>query len=566
MQPTQALFDGLDLLNPDGIAKQENRLGQESYYIVVDDGLGMKGFVSNYCQSYRAAITAISGVSMSSESNCVRASDLVSEYPSSQNAANFFEEAVNETFFQPKSNDAAAVIQEMTEAYQSDKNQLMILVSDLMIATEDDCANVAKALNEAVIAPEQATLGIIGIKGDFNGIIENLPVSPTTGYKRKLSAYMVKDEDKDSNGNFKHPLYILFFGNDQAVLNAMEKTLNSLKQSAILDQKTEMEALYLSEYDRTRREKDDIITKFNLGYEGYNDADYPAMFVIRGMNDKSGKVKYASDLTISETHQQMLNDLPIARLYTLERGNIDQNVKIRCTVPYTLIDSSINGATITDGFGLVVPAAEVKLEPEDYEITADIEMLDYSEGKSGKVQASWVPADETMISVASKVIDESCKRVDVVLSIDTSLLNKDELLLCRAFVSISAQPKREAIEGLFDTSWVNAWTLNLKEFDQESISLGQMETSARFTEATTARTPFLYNLIYYGLAEEQIKQVEATIRANTAECKQVTMFGMIVRDVPIKYNGEYSWKPEENFGGWAFSENQAAAIRAAFDE
>lgn len=564
MQPTQALLDGLDLLNPIGISKQEDRLGQESYFIVVDDGFGMKGFVSPYCQSYRTAITAISGVSMSSESACVRASDLVNEYPSAQSATKtFFQEAVNESFFLPKSNDAAAVIREMTEAYRNKPDQVMVLVSDLMIPTEDDCSQIAKALNEAVIAPEHATLGIIGILGDFKGTIENLPVSPTTGYKRKISEYMVKD--KDANGNFKHPLYLMFFGDDQAVLDAMEKAMNSLEKSAMFDMTNDVKTLYLSEYDITRRDKDDIVTKFNLGYTDYNDKMYPAMFVFRGMSDKNGKIKYEAAAPVSETYQQALNSLPFAKLYTLERGTLEANVKIRCTVPYALIDSSVNGATIADSFDLLKPASEIKLKPKDYAIHAEIRVLDYAESQDGKAQASWVSVDEAMIGVASATIDESCKRVDVVLNVDTSMLNKDEPLLCEVFVSIAVKPKREAVEALYNTSWVDGWTLKLKEFDNESISLGQMETSARFTKATTERTPFLYNLIYYGLAEEQIKQVEAALSDQTAACEQTTMFGIIVRDVPIKYYGDYSWKPTENFGGWAFSEEDAAAIQSVIN-
>ncbi len=564
MQPTQALFDGLDSLNPKGISKQDNQLGQERYYIVVDDGLGMKGFVSTFCQSYRAAITAISGVSMSSESTCVRASDLVNEYPTATNGArSFFEEAVNAQFFQSKSNDAASVIQEMTQEFSRNPDQVMILVSDMMIPTEDDCSEAAKALQTAVITPEHTTMGIIGIMGDFRGTIENLPVSPTTGYKRKISDYMVKDAD--ANGNFKHPLYILFFGNEQVVLNAMEKTMSSLEQSAVFDMEQDVKALYLTEYDITRRDKDDIITKFNLGYQGYNDAEYPARFLIRGMSDASGKVKYESTTPVNETYQQMLSDLPIAKLYTEERGTAEKNVKIRCTVPFTLIDSSLNGATISDSSNFVVSAQDLKIERTDYSITTEVLVLDYSETEAGKVQADWVPADATMISVASADIDASCKRVDVELSVDTALLDKDEPLLCKVRVSISAQPKWDAIEKLYDASWLKTWELNLEQFDNESICFGQVETSARFTAATTAKTPFLYSLVYLGLTEEQMKQVDEAISSKTADCVQTTMFGIVVRDVPIRYNGDYSWNYDESFGGWAFSEEQAEIIRAAID-
>lgn len=560
IQPSQVLFDGLDTLNPTGIAKQQDQLGQERYFVVLDDGLGMKGFVSTYCQSYRTAITAISGVSMSSESTYVRASDLISEYATGAVATkNVFQEAANEQFFKDKSNDAASVIEAMTEEYTNHPDQVMILVSDMMIPTEDDCNGAAKALQEAVIARDHATVGIIGIQGDFRGTIENLPISPTTGYKRKISDYMVID--KDEYGNYKHPLYLLFFGNDQAVLNAMEKTMNSLRKSAIFDMDNEVKALYLSEYDITRRDKDDIITKFNLGYQGYNDADYPAYFMIRGVKDEAGKIDFESKTAIPEKYQQMLNDLPIAKLYALERGNSEKNVKIRCTVPYTLFDSSINGATISDSSNLLIPAQNLKLKPGDYVINTEIQVLDCTDAQA----KAWVDADATMIYCEGAEIDASCKRVDVVLTVDTSLLDKDEPLLCKVTVHIAAKPKWEAIEALYNTEWVENWTLNLKAFDKESISLGQMETSARFTATTTARTPFLYNLIHYGLAEEQMKQVDQNIREQTEACTQVTMFGIVVRDVPIKYNGEYAWEYEEDFGGWAFSEEQAENIRAAID-
>ncbi|MBA4347693.1 MAG: hypothetical protein C0413_02450 [Clostridiales bacterium] len=564
MQPTQALFDGLDLLEPQAIPMHENLLGQESYYIVVDDGLGMKGFISTHCQSYRAAITAVSGVSMSSESTCVRASELVRENSAEYSSTKkFFEEAVNENFFQSKSNDAASVIQEMTEVYRDHPDSVMILISDLMIPTEDDCLAAAKALQEDVIAPEHATMGIIGIMGDFRGAIENLPVSPTTGYRRKISDYMVKE--KDVGGNFKHPLYVLFFGNDQAVLNAMEKALSSLKKSSMLNQEEEIKALYLAEYDITRRDKDDVKTTFNLGYPDYNDVNYPIQFLIRGINDASGEPQYEPSVTISETHQQMLNDLRIAKLYASERGNAEKNVKIRCEVPFTLTDSSINGACITDSNDLVIRAKDFNLEPEDYAIKTEVRVLDYSEQQNGKAQASWVTADPALISCDSAVIGADCKRVDIVLTVDTTLLGKDEPLLCEVFVRIAATPKWEAIQALYDTSWIEAWTLNIKEFDYESITLGQTESSARFTSATTARTPFLNNLIFYGVVEEQMQQVDIGIREKTEACMQTTMFGIVVRDVPIRYDDSYSWDYTENFGGWAFSEEQAEIIRAAID-
>jgi hypothetical protein len=130
---------------------------------------------------------------------------------------------------------------------------------------------------------------------------------------------------------------------------------------------------------------------------------------------------------------------------------------------------------------------------------------------------------------------------------------------------VIVEPKWEAIQALYDTSWVEALTLNLKEFDNESIHLGQAESSARFTAATTARTPFLFDLIGGGIAEQQMQLTRESIREKTKACVQTTMFGMIVRDVPVKYDDSYSWDETESFGGWAFSEKTAETIRAAID-
>lgn len=565
MQPTTALLDGLKSLTPEEVKAQEDTLGDESYRIIVDDGFGMKGFVATHCQSYRAVITAIAGVSMSSESTCVRASDLVNDFPSSQSAAKkFFEEAVNETFFQPKSNSASAIIREIAEEYQDNPNQVLILISDLMIPTEDDCALAAKALQDAVITPEHATMGIISIKGDFRGAIENLPVSPTTGYIRKISDYMVID--KDARGNFKHPLYVLFIGDDQAVLNAMEKTMTSLKNSSSLDSSNELNALYFTEYGITRRAQDDITTTFNLGYPDYNDAGYPAYFLFRGVNDASGKVKYAANSVIEESYQQKLADVPFAKIYTLERGTSENNVKIRCTVPYSRIDSSTNGATIIDTNGLVKTAGDMKLTSEDYTVTADLYTLDYSEGKDGTAKADWVAADPTIVTCESKIINADCNRVDVTLTVHTAAMGPDESLVCKVLVHIAAKPSWESIQALYDTQWVSDISLNLTNFDNESLNMGGAETSARFTEATTARTPFFKELINVGICEEQMKQVLQNLTDQTAACVEVAMFGIVVRDVPVKYDQSYSWDEKESFGGWAFSEDEAAIIRLAFKQ
>ena len=563
MEPTKPLYDGLDLLKPQPQQAQTSTLGQEKYTIVVDDGYGMKGFISTFCLSYRAAIAAATSVSMSHESECMRASDLLSGAPSTQKEADtFFQTAVQDQFFREKSNDAAAVIARMTQAYCENPNQVMILISDLMIPTEDDCMKAAKALKSAVITPEHATMGLIGIVGDFRGTIENLPVSPTTGYKRKIGDYMVME--RDEKGNFRHPLYLLFMGEDQAVLSAMEKAISSLESSKLLDATTPYYALYFSEYDITRREKDDIFATFNLGCQDYNAADYSAQFIVRGMKNESGTVKYEATTKIDETHQQLLNSVPIVKLYDLERGNTEKNVKIRCTVPFALTDSSQRGANVLDPYGLVVPAAKFALAHDDFAITPELRILEYAQ-KDGKAQASWVTPDAALMRCESAEIDQNGKKIDLVLSVDTTKLDLDVPLLCQVGVRVGVSPQWSEVAALYDTSWVDELTLNLKTFDSESIQLGHAESSARFTSASTAKTPFLSNLICDGIAGQQIQIISQSIREKTDACVQTTMFGMIVRDVPNKYKKESTWDADEDFYGWAFSITDAERIRAAID-
>ncbi len=561
MEPTEALYAGLDQLNPQKAQTQTNNLGQEEYCIVVDDGFGMKGFISPYCLSYRAAIGAVTSVSISSNRTCIPASDVIKGTPGAQNTTDtFFQKAVQEDFFQDKSNDISAVISNLAVQYNENPGQVIILISDLMIPTEDDCMKAANALQKYIVKPENTTMGIIGIVGDFRGSIENLPVSPITGHKRKISDYMVLE--RDANGNFRHPLYLMFIGNDQSVLSAMEKAMTSLKGSNLLDDSTPYYALYFSEYDITRRNTDDIYASFNLGCQEYNLANYPVKNIIKGIGDESGIVSYPATKAVSEEYQQILSDIPVVKIYDLERGNTEKNVKIRCTVPYTFTDSTKNGVSIIDQFGLVVPADKFAFAKEDYSVSTEIRVLEYkTEGT--KTTAGWVVPSAALARCESATIDDGGEKINVVLSVDTSLLNQDEPLLCQVSVCVSVNPQWTEAGALYDTSWVEALTLNLKEFDSESIQQGKAETSARFTSLTTARTPFLSNLICQGVSDQQVNSVINTISEKTAACVQTTMFGMVVRDVPNRYIMDGEWTDAEDFHGWAFSIEDATGIQAA---
>lgn len=564
MEPTQELYEGLDqLINPQGPQEKASMLTKERYTIVVDDGNGMKGFVSSFCLSYSAAISAVANVSMSSERACYRASAFDSAAPDMEkDGDSFFQNAVQKKFFQPKSNDIAVVIANMAKSYTNDPNQVMILISDLMIPTEDDCMIAAKALQESVVYPENATMGIISILGEFRGSIENLPVSPVTGQPRKISDYMVLT--RDGNGNFRHPLYLLFLGDDHAVLNAMEKALTALNGCGLLDEEAAPKALYFSEYGISRRDQDDIFSEFNLGCQQYNLANYPAEYVVSGVASENGSVRYPAASNIPEEYQQVLRSLPIVKIYDLERGNTEKNVRIRCTIPFSLRDSSKNGNPIQDIHQLLTPAEKLKLDPEDYQVSADIRMFEYNaEGIQSLTR--WVTPEASRVYCESAVIDENRKKIDVVLSLDTNQIKKDVPMLYSIGVRVTLNPEYEEIAGLYQSDWVKELTLNLKEYDKESFVAGKAESSARFTEITTAHTPFLSNLICGGVGEQQIATVIKTLSERTAACVQTTMFGIVVRDVPNRYLSGSTWDETEDFNGWAFNVKDAMEIQSAID-
>lgn len=564
MEPTQALSEALSLVKQTAAATQQSATAQADYCIVVDDGFGMKGFVSPFCMSYRAAISAVTSVSINSTRACYRASEfpaLSSEYA----ADRFFQSAVQDQFFAEKSNDIASVITKMAESYQKNPDQVMILITDLMIPTEDDCMQAASALQSAVIEPEHATLGLIGIVADFRGSIENLPVSPTTGQMRKISDYMIKERETD--GNIRHPLYMLFFGNDQLVLSAMQKSLSTLDSCKLLDETMPYYALYFSEYDVSRLAEDDISCSFQLGCQKYNLANYSAGYLIRGVESENGDVQYPSETgaSITKEDQQKLSEIKIAKIYDLERGNTKKNVRVRCSVPFTFADSAKSDGSSSDPYQLLIPAEKLVFTKEDYVVKTEIRVLEYTQREGAKPQASWVVPDTSMIECVSADIDEGKKKIDVVLSVDTTLLALDEPLLCTISVGVNVKPGWQEVAALYETDWVDDLTLNLREFDQESINYGKAESSARYTYSTTAKTPFLSSLICVGMKDQQTERVIRAISDKTAACMQTTMFGIVVRDVPGRYLKNDTWDEDEDFFGWAFSLKDAKEIQAAID-
>ena len=221
MTPTKTLYGGLDQLK-ETKDEQMPSTNPVDYRIVIDDGSGMLGFISNHCTSYRAAIAAAMDASSRGSSTYIPASKLAKGDTVAWNSA-LLEEVSKPEFFRDKSNNVSDVIAAMAKQYQPDNRQVMIFISDLMIPTEAGCVTAANAIRDTFLLPDNTTAGLIGIVGDFRGTIENLPVSPKTGYSRKISDYMVLE--RDESDVFRHPLYMLFLGDDQAVLEAMEKAM-----------------------------------------------------------------------------------------------------------------------------------------------------------------------------------------------------------------------------------------------------------------------------------------------------------------------------------------------------
>lgn len=563
MEPTQALYDGLNKLKVQDVQPKESLLDQTQYCIVVDDGFGMQGFVSQYCQSYRAALDAVSSVSMGSIRNCLCASDVQSDSSVSKvPSGGFFQNAMQANFFAANQINIASIIAKLAEQSDRNPNQVTILISDLMLSSDDASKTAATALQKYVIKPEHRTMGIIAIIGDFRGTIDNLPVSTRTGQIRKVSDYMVKD--RDGNGNFRHPLYLLFMGNDQAVLNAMEKALSSLEGSALLDETTPHYALYFSEYGVDRVKTDGVSTVFNLGCHAYDRANYPAENVVRGVSNDAGKVRYAtkSGEVMPEVYQQLLSKVPIVKLYQEKRGNTAENVTLNCKIPYALIDSSENGASISDPYKLVVPAKEFALDHDDYNVSTEIRILNYVADASG-IKASWVEPESNLVSCKSATIDESCKKINIILNVDTKQLSQDVPLLVQVDVRVSIDPQMEEISKLYRTDWVKELTLSLRQFDVESAWQGENKTSARYSKQTTEKTPFLSNLICQGISEQQMLALGDTIRTTTQTYVQTALFGLVVRNVPSHYSMDGTWADTEDFHGWAFSNLNAADIIAA---
>jgi hypothetical protein len=132
------------------------------------------------------------------------------------------------------------------------------------------------------------------------------------------------------------------------------------------------------------RKTDDIKTVFDLGVTEYKEADYSAENIVRGVKNKAGEIRYPATTEMPELYQQLLNDIPIMKIYHEKRGNTEKNVTLTYTIPYAITDSSETSRKIADPFGLVVPVKDLALTKDDYSVTAQIFDFKQSDGRIGR--------------------------------------------------------------------------------------------------------------------------------------------------------------------------------------
>lgn len=559
INPTQELLLELKKLKPRTTDAEEGTSDDANYCIVIDDGSGMKGFVSDYCTTYSAALSAVMSASMNSARNYYTASDIAGvACNGASKADNFFLEAHSKEFFQQDGSNIDEVVDGIAEFYIDNPGSVCMFVSDLMMPSEDICLHTAEIIQETFLEPDDTTFGIIGVLGDFWGTIDNLPINSLTGKSRSISDYMVID--KDANDTFRHPIYILFMGNDELVLRSMEKALSDLENSGMLDETNPIYSAYYSEYSVRQRESDDISVSFNTGIQTYDLADYDIGYIVRGITNDDGETPYPVSPTLSMEDTELLESIPVVKMYTEVRGKTENNLEVQCTFPFTLIDSSNSGEATYFKHGLLTAADEITFAASDYSVETSVSLLDYREADGVTKQSEWIEADQAIIRCESKKINKTTGEINIIFSINTDMLPEDVPMLFAVDVRTSISPQWDEISALYQTDWPGELTLNQKEFVREYIR-EESSSSARFTSATTEKTPFLSSLLTSGIADKQTQLALNNIETETYACVQTTMFGIVVRDTASQYESAGNWKNDEDFSGWAFSYDDAALLQ-----
>lgn len=216
--------------NPTSTVKSGN------YYLIFDNSVNMKGFSAMNCNTLPVVEAACLEASQGEARMCYTTDALVfnedsdgdiseetqnlleKEASAAENVDSFFAKLSGEEFFKNRTLDGGKLSNILTFASRkSDHDSVCIFVSDLMLPGENDCVNVAEAIRSKVLSQDGTSIGIIGILGDFYGNIKNYP--NTEKINLQLTSTV---KDKDNYGNFRHPVYMVFIGNENLVFSAME--------------------------------------------------------------------------------------------------------------------------------------------------------------------------------------------------------------------------------------------------------------------------------------------------------------------------------------------------------
>lgn len=562
MQPPLVLTDLLQASAQKDIALDAPVPGNVEYHIIVDDGKSMQGFIAPYCYSYSVVLNAIMDATFNGSRYFYKGSNIVAGKLTAVQTDAFLQDTNTMNFYMERNNSISDTITEIAAmaAVDEDKNDVYVFVSDIMIPSEDECMAASETLNRSFLSKEGMSAGVIGIMGDFSGYILNLPVDSKSGKARTIQEYAVIE--KDEHNVFRHPIYIMFLGNERLVYQAMEKAVEVCQNSDVLDNSNPVNALFYYGYCAETNGQREMSISFNTSIEAYNKADYDMRYIFCGLPDEDGNVEYPADRKLDPEDVELLSGIPCISVYSGARPKKEQNIQLTCTVPYTVTRvPNTDGATQRDKFNLMQGKQKLDFEKSDYNVEVTLQKL--SQGASS-ASYIWEDVEPTKLSLEKVRFDADSETAAITLALDASKLDLDAPQIYAVTIRIVVSPQWSEIQANYSFEWLRDWTLNIKSFTNE-YRADTKKTSARFTSASTAATPYLYSLLGSGLGDGRIESVCNEITAGTGSFAQTQVFGVVVREIPSVINPNKKWDPSDDLG-WAFSRESAVSILAELDE
>jgi len=553
-------------------------MGKE-YYLIVDNSMNMKGFSSERCNTFDVIRAACLEASQNGTRICYTPTAkqfstdwsgdisketlamLESEATSALDSESFFNKMSGDDFFKAKPLEAETLTNLFDYiSANSSENSVCIFVSDLMLASEAQCIQVADTIRSKMLGKDGMTIGIIGILGDYFGNIKNYP--GTERINLQLTTSVI---DRDNYGNFRHPIYMVFLGNENLVYSTMERTLNVLKRSSAIDDTNPIEVALFSGYKTEPSTQSRITLQLQNNLADHN---YEPGFIFKGVrmldNDEP---QYPAKGVLKSDEIELIESVPIARVYDGERGDSTKNIHLQMTLPYEIVVTP-NYAELgsKDKFGLLSSLSKVIWNADDFSLNIDFLMLDYIYSKSGDPMddsAQWVRPDKSLIYSTGEATftNEGTPCFDIDLTLNVDALERDVPLIFKISLSAIANPSSAhyTTDELFE--WVEDWTLDNEEYMQEFDRYRSKPngTSAEFTEITTAHTPYLSSLFGQSLYDTYSDVNTTRLATESAGYSVSTVFGVVVRGIPEEYEIG-NWRGDQNFGGWMFSRDEVEEL------